>query len=160
MVHIKDPKMVARGKSNKKKGNQLEAEARTALVGAGYILCRWQNTVEFTTDYDLGGSITIGKLVGAKPKWNFFTKSISYSGTGFPDFVVMKPIDKKGTYKVIGLECKRNGYLDPEEREKVKWYLDNNIFPKIIIAKKDKAGHMIFVDSQTKEEHLVEELFI
>ena len=140
--------MVARGKKNKKKGNQLEAEARTALVGAGYILCRWQNTV------------VDGKLQGARPKWNFFTKSITFSGVGFPDFVVMKPLDKLGTYKVIGLECKRAGYLDPEERVMVKWYLDNNIFPKIIIAKKDKEGHMIFVDSQTKEEHLVEELFI
>lgn len=161
--------MVARGKSNKKKGNQLEAEARTALVGAGYILCRWQNTVEFTTDYDAGGSIEVGKLVGARPKFNFFTKSLSYVGTGFPDFIVMKKIqslsfDEKeryqaGAYQVIGLECKRSGYLDPEERGMVKWYLDNKIFPKIVIAKKDKTGHMIFIDSQTKEELLMEDIF-
>ena len=149
MEHIKDPKKVAQGKSNKRKGNQLEAEVRIALVGAGYILTRWQNNVDLVSN----------KMIAAKPKWNFFTKSISYAGTGFMDFVVMKPLDKLGTYKVIGLEAKRNGYLDPEEREKVKWYLDNNIFPKIIIAKKDKSGHMIFIDSQTKEELYVGELF-
>jgi hypothetical protein len=151
-IKIKDPKMVARGKKNKRSGNQLEAKARAALTDAGYIICRWQNTV------------VDGKLIGAKPKWNFFTKSVSYAGTGFPDFVVMKrmidPLNLLGgLYKVIGLECKSNGYLDPEERVMVKWYLDNKIFPKIIIVKKDKAGHMIFIDSQTKEELLVEELF-
>jgi hypothetical protein len=159
MEHIKDPNKVIQGKKNKRKGNQLEAKARAALTDAGYIICRWQNTVEFTTDYDLGGSIKIGRLVGAKPKWNFFTKSLSYAGTGFPDFVIMKAIDKLGTCKVMGLEVKSTGYLDPEEREKVKWYLDKKIFPKIIIAKKDKTGHMIFIDSQNKEELQVEELF-
>lgn len=152
MEHVKDPKKVAMGKSNKRKGNQLEAKARAALTDAGYIICRWQNTV------------VDGKLVGAKPKWNFFTKSISYSGTGFPDYIVMKKMDAptytfEGCYNVIGLEVKSNGYLDPEERVMVKWYLDNKIFPKIIIAKKDKSGHMIFVDSQSKEELLVEEIF-
>ena len=152
MEHIKDPKKVAQGKNNKRKGSQLEAKARAALVDAGYIICRWQNT------------IVDGRIVGAKPKWNFFTKSISFSGVGFPDFVVMKKLDApsytfEGCYNVIGLECKSNGYLSPEERVMVKWYLDNKTFNKIVIAKKDKAGHMIFVDSQTKEEMLVGDLF-
>jgi len=147
MKSIKDPKKILQGKRNKASGRRLEDEARTALVGEGYIICRWQNTV------------VDNKLQGAKPKWNFFTKSITFSGVGFPDFVVMKPINKLGAYQVIGLECKRNGYLDPEERTMVKWYLDNKIFPKVIIAKKDKSGHMIFIDSQTKEELKVEELF-
>ena len=147
MEHIKDPKKVAMGKRNKKSGAKLEAEARAALTDAGYITCRWQNT------------IVDNKLVGAKPKWNFFTKSLSYASVGFPDFIVMKAIDKLGTYKVIGLESKKNGYLDQEEKTMVKWYLDNKIFPKIVIAKKDKTGHMIFIDSQTKEELLVGNIF-
>ena len=149
--------MVAMGKKNKRSGNQLEAKARAALTDAGYIICRWQNTVEFTTDYDAGGSIEIGRIVGAKPKWNFFTKSISYSGTGFMDYIVMKKL-KQG-YEVIGLEVKSTGYLDPEERKKVDWYLDNNVFPKMIIAKKDKTGHLIFIDYKTKEELLVGDIF-
>ena len=145
--HIKDPKKVIQGKKNKRSGAQLEAKARAALTEAGYIICRWQNT------------IIDDKLVGAKPKWNFFTKSISFSGVGFPDFVAMMSTDILGVYKVIGLECKKNGYLSPEERVMVKWYLDNEIFPKIVIAKKDKTGHMIFIDSQTKEELLVGDIF-
>jgi hypothetical protein len=145
--HIKDPEMVKRGKRNKKVGAKLEAEARAALVDAGYILCRWQNTV------------IDGKLQAAKPKWNFFTKSMSYTSTGFPDFIVMKPFDELGVYKIIGCESKRNGYLDPEERVMVKWYLDNKIFPKIVIAKKDKSGHLVFMDSQSKEELLVGDIF-
>lgn len=149
--NIKDPKKVAMGKRNKVNGRRLEDEARAALVDAGYIVCRWQNTV------------LNGKLIGAKPKWNFFTKSISYSGVGFPDYIVLKRIEPDylagGAYQMIGLECKRNGYLDPEERVMIKWYLDNKIFPKIIIAKKNKNGHMIFRDSQTKEECFVGGLF-
>jgi hypothetical protein len=39
-------------------------------------------------------------------------------------------------YEVIGCEAKSNGYLDKEEREKCKWLLENNIFTKILIAKK------------------------
>ena len=162
--HIKDPKKVIMGKKNKRSGSQLEAKTRAALANAGYIICRWQNTVEFTTDYDAGGSIEIGKLVGAKPKWNFFSKSLSYSGTGFPDYLVMKKLDApaytfEGCYNVMGLEVKSNGYLDPEERKKVDWYLANKIFPKIIIAKKDKSGHLIFVDYKTKQQILVKDLF-
>ena len=104
----------------------------------------------------------IGRLISAKHKFNPFSKVMTM-GTGFPDFVVMKRFlstNNDIVYKVIGIEVKSNGYLDSEERDKVKWLLDNNIFNNIIIAKKDKSGHIVYVDSQTKEEHLVGELFI
>lgn len=103
----------------------------------------------------------IGRLISAKHKFNPFSKVMSM-GTGFPDFVAMKRVALSNNdivYKVIGIEVKSNGYLDSEERDKVKWLLDNNIFNKIIIAKKDKSGHIVYADSQTKEVLLVEDIF-
>ena len=52
MKETKDPKKVLQGKRNKKSGAKLEAEARDALVGAGYIICRWQNTIEWEKEDD------------------------------------------------------------------------------------------------------------
>ena len=41
-------------------------------------------------------------------------------------------------YIIYGVECKSNGKLDKEEKEKCKWLLSNNIFSKILIASKGK----------------------
>ena len=73
-------------------------------------------------------------------------------GTGFPDFVCHRLIKCLATamgelsYKVIGVEAKSNGYLKPEEKEKCKWLLENNIFSKILIAKKTKVKNKIVVE--------------
>jgi len=54
-------------------------------------------------------------------------------------------------YEIIGVECKSNGYLTPEEREKCKWLLENKIFSKILIARKGKKrGEIIYEDFQEK----------
>ena len=53
---------------------------------------------------------------------------------------------RKSSYEVIGVECKSNGYLTPEEREKCKWLLENKIFSKILIAKKKKVGKKVEVE--------------
>ena len=76
-------------------------------------------------------------------------------GTGFPDFVCFKGIEKdeetiEGTlipekymkkdekkfFEVIGLEVKSNGYLDQIEKAMCLWLLENKIFSRILIAKK------------------------
>jgi hypothetical protein len=158
---------VAQGKKNRKSGSKTEAQVRAELEAQGYIVCRWQNNVQLDTDYDAGGSITIGKLVGAKPKYNPFKKMLMYSNVGFPDFLVIKRLGHmpKGPkfnywiYSNIMIESKRNGYLDPEERQKAQWLLDNNICNKFITAKKTKEGHIIYTDFKTKEEIAVNCLF-
>jgi len=87
----------------------------------------------------------IGKLIPAKSRFGLRT-------TGFPDFIAIYSFPKimlgldggiferfKGHASlVIGVECKSNGYLSKEEKEKCKWLLENNIFSKILIAKKGK----------------------
>ena len=47
--------------------------------------------------------------------------------------------------EIIGVECKSNGYLEPEEKEKIKWLMDNNVFSKVLVAKKGKKrGEIIY----------------
>jgi hypothetical protein len=56
-------------------------------------------------------------------------------------------------FEIIGIECKSNGYLDKTEKEKCKWLLDNNIFSKILIAKKgDKRGEIIYKEFENEKE--------
>ncbi|MHA1383251.1 MAG: hypothetical protein ACTSR3_05800 [Candidatus Helarchaeota archaeon] len=97
----------------------------------------------------------IGKLIPAKSRFGLRT-------TGFPDFIAFRkwkdtdnkkieflaPITKTNlkknifksinVYAIFGVECKSNGYLDKIEKQKCRWLLENNIFSKILIAKKDK----------------------
>lgn len=111
----------------------------------------------------------MGKLVPAKPKFVYNPKlkrriPIGMS-SGFPDFIcfrILPLLFSKETYdnlvkvtngecphlyKVIGIECKSNGILTKEEKEKCRWLLENNIFSKIIIAKKGKKrGEIEYMD--------------
>jgi len=45
---------------------------------------------------------------------------------------------------IIGIECKTNGYLTREEKEKCEWLLENKIFSKILIASKGKKGEILY----------------
>jgi len=116
------------GKKNKAAGKVFEAKVRADLESKGWIVCKWANQVDLEK----------GKLCPVKPKFNPFTKSIIYSGTGFPDFVCFKmyllyPL----CFEVMGVECKGgkiNKYLDKEEKAKCKWLLDSKIFGTIVIA--------------------------
>ena len=88
-----------------------------------------------------------GKLIPAKHKFRGVGIPMAI-GTGFPDFICYRQnyleIQDRGgvreilRYEVIGVECKSNGYLTEEEKEKCKWLLENNVFSKILIAKKGK----------------------
>ncbi len=119
------------GKKSRAKGQRFESKVRQHLEEAlGWIVSKWMNTV----DYNKLGKI--GKLVPAKRKYNPFFKAMTI-GTGFPDFVCFKR-KSNGTYEVIGLEVKVNGYLDQKEKGMCFWLLENKIFSRILIAKKSK----------------------
>jgi len=118
------------GKKNRAAGKRFEVKVKEDLEADGWILCRWSNQIQF--DKFTGK----GKIVGAKPKWNPFTKSIAYSGVGFPDYLAFKK-SLSGT-NIILVECKSNGYLDKEERAKCEWIVKNNIVDRLFVAKKGK----------------------
>jgi hypothetical protein len=137
-----------RGKKSRAAGQRFEAKVRLDLEKKGWVVSKWMNTV----DCDKDGKI--GKLVPAKRKYNPFMKVMTI-GTGFPDFVCFKVVDKEeetieGTlipeeymkknekkfFEVIGLEVKSNGYLDAIEKGMCLWLIANKIFSRILIAKK------------------------
>lgn len=148
------------GKKNRASGSAWERRVRLDLESKGWIVDRWGNNVEWDEDnINKPPEERTGHLVQAKPKYNPFTKGLMMSKGGFPDFIAFtivhedlnfvesklygaKPIKM---YDVIGVECKSNGYLDPEEREKCKWLLENNIFSKILIAYKSREGRRVVV---------------
>ena len=111
------------GKQNLEKGRRFENKVRKDLESRGWIVSRWQNNVEFV-EYE---GATVGNLIPARQ--GKFRKT----STGFPDFIIFKPTYNQ---EVWGVECKVNGYLTKEEKEKAIFYLENRIFKKFIIAMK------------------------
>lgn len=162
------------GKKNRAKGAYFERKVRAWLEKHGWIVDRWTNNVEFNWFcgmenigkdppfddgyHDASDFSYQGKLVPAK------TNRFSMRNTGFPDFIAYKEIigspegeDKKllcadgfndtcyEGFVIVGLECKSNGKLDKDEKEKSEWCRKSNIFTRFLIAKKGKKrGEIIF----------------
>jgi len=135
------------GKKNREAGARFELRVRKDLEKKGWIVDRWGKNVRFG-----GDSGWEGKLSPAKSRFNMRT-------TGFPDFIIyslckhekINAFDINGNkfntnaFIIFGVECKSNGYLDKQEKEKCKWLLANNIFSKIFIASKgEKRGEIIY----------------
>jgi len=122
------------GKKNRAAGVRFEAKVRADLKLRGWIIDKWTNNIDFEKN----------EIVPAKRKYNPYLRALSI-GNGFPDFICFKKSGKK-SYEVMGVEVKRNGWLDKQEKEKCKWYLDKKIFSKILIAKAVKEGRKIKVE--------------
>jgi len=157
MEKIKDPKKVKQGKKNKAAGAVFELKVRKDLEANGWIVDKWSNNLECVKfDNDEGNFSGEIKIIPAKRKFNPFNKVMAI-GTGFPDFIAFKRTYKPyksmknedGIYvevcEVIGVESKINSYLNKTERKKCKWYLDNRVFSKILIASKERQGRKIIV---------------
>lgn len=122
------------GKKNRTAGRRFEAKVREDLEKMGWVVNKWINTIDYEKN----------KIVPAKRKYNPFLKALSI-GTGFPDFVCFKR-DSQGNYEVIGLEVKANGYLDQVERGMCVWLIENKVFSRILIAKKNMNGRKIEIE--------------
>lgn len=132
----------SQGKKNRAAGQRFEAKVRAGLEEMGWIVDKWTNTV----DYEREGKI--GKVVPAKRKYNPF-KRIMVVGTGFPDFICIK--NTAGDFEVVGVEVKKNGYLDQVEKGMSHYLIDNRIFSRILIAKKGKKrGEVEYIDFEKK----------
>ncbi len=72
-----------------------------------------------------------------KAKWEASPKKI--------DLVTGGGVKIFPEWEVMGVEAKMDGKLDKKEKEISKWLLDNNIFSKILIAKKGiKRGQIVY----------------
>lgn len=125
------------GKKSRASGKAFETKVRKDLVSQGYIVCRFDNNVDLEK----------GECVQAKAKFNPFTRSVMNISSGFPDFVAYRPINNCGVihWRVLFVESKMTGKLDKKEKEKAKWYLDNNYCKRFIIASKEKVKNKINV---------------
>ena len=144
------------GKKNRAAGARFETKVRNNLVSRGWIVDRWNNTVEFGSTTGSDGTLTVeSTLAAAKAKYNPFTKQMMMRTGGFPDFVAFKR-GPQGTYVVVGIECKTNGYLDPTEREMCKCLVDNEIFSALLVAQRgEKRGtidYLEFIDGEKQKE--------
>ena len=157
---------VKQGKRNRANGASFELRVRKDLINQGWIVDKWSNNIEFDTAMlasadskeSVRQEVKFGKLIPAKRKYNSFSKVMAI-GTGFPDFIAFRNISygdeengKSSLYEAIGVECKTNGTLDRTEKEKCKWYLDNRIFGKILIASKTKVKNRIVIKYEDFEE--------
>ena len=161
------------GKRSRAAGGRFELKVRKDLE-KNWIVGKWPNNVEFpiglTTFNGKELDITkvpnmrfkAGKCIPAKRRFNPFNKALAI-GTGFPDFFAYKigqvqaisfyfnaanmEFNSDEIYAVIFVESKMNGTLDKQEKEKARWYLENNYCSKFLIAKKGKKrGEIEYVE--------------
>ena len=147
LIHTKMVDKKKQGKKNKAAGARFELKVRKDLEKDSWIVDKWNNNVDLIIreDEDMDRYLD-GKLIIAKRKYNPHKKVMAI-GVGFPDFICFRIFRgyMSKAYEVIGVEVKSNGYLDPTEREKCKWLLENNVFSKILIAQKGtKRGQIVY----------------
>ncbi len=121
---------VTMGKKSRRDGMRFETKVRKDLEAKGWIVDKWTNNLQ--EQMSLNESGWDYELHPAK-SFRGITRS-----NGFPDFIAFKwdERDIRRVHEVIGVEVKTNGILSKIEKEKCTWYLDNNIFSKILIASK------------------------
>jgi len=143
---------VKQGKKNKAAGARFELKVRKDMESKGWIVAKWMNNVlisgELERDKDqipYGCKFKFeGKCIQAK-QGRFRRLS-----TGFPDFICYIS-SMKNNFIMDFIECKSNGYLSKEEKEKAQWYLDNNYCSKFLIASKGKKRGEIIYKEFTNE---------
>lgn len=179
---MKNPDNVKRGKKSKAAGAAFELRVRKDLEEKGWIVDKFGNNVEFVGEhiksepvYELQGRMMNcrcgidadfreGKLIQAKAKFRRPGIPIMMSA-GFPDFACSQICSEGNGFHAsigkhwidydcafCGVEVKTNGYLDKIERKKCRWYLDNCIFSKILIAEKTKVKNRVVIVYHDFEE--------
>ena len=138
------------GKQRKARGMRFERKVRADLEKSGWVVDKWTNNV------DLGDLWSNGKRVKCQCH-PVMHSAKSFRGitrsNGFPDFIAFRLVETpdgdefpiKEFYEVIAVESKMNGVLRKIEKEKCQWYLDNNIFSKILIVSKgEQRGEIVY----------------
>ena len=97
------------GKKNRREGGDFERKVR-AWLEEDWVVDKFSSNVDLEE----------GVFVKAKQKFNPFSKALGI-GTGFPDFVCLKPSPEGKPHELMFVECKLNGKLSREEKEKMAW---------------------------------------
>ncbi len=117
----------AQGKRNKARGARFELKVRSHFEDKGWHVTKYRNNIDLQS----------GEIVPAKQY--YIPGRGAGLGTGFPDFVMFKPvhyndefIKKIAHYNVQFIEAKLNGLLSQEEKLKCKVLTDMG--HKVMIA--------------------------
>jgi len=156
------------GKSSRILGKAFELKVRASLEKDGWIVMRNMNDVEWPeSNIEHPPEERIGIFKQAKPKFVFnpIIKRRIMLGmqSGFPDFICMKSdnkgidfsiineFSKKHEFEVKFVECKMNGYLDREEKDKAAWIMENLKIPVFIASKGKLRGEIIMEEFEVKK---------
>jgi len=101
-------------KKARARGKRFENKVQKFFEEQGWIVMRFTKKVEE------------GKLINCRPKW-FKGRLLTFQ-SGFPDFLLLK----LNPCEIRLCECKLNGYLNPKEKDQVKFL--NSLGFKIDIA--------------------------
>ena len=126
------------GKQNRRKGGEWERKVREDLREGGWIVDKWSSNIDL---FIQGDEVIGGEFITAKPKFNAFRKAMSI-GTGFPDFLCFKQSKEREGYELMFVECKTNGTLSKEEKEKMAWLEGEGYC--CWVAGKDKDGDVCY----------------
>lgn len=129
-IILKNKSNIKRGSKSKSSGSQFELRVRKDLVEKGWIVDKWTNNLDLEKK----------EIISAKRLFKRFNNNLGVMtiGTGFPDFICFKRVGE--FFDIVGVEVKKRGYLDKEEKEKAKIYLEQKIFNKFLIAEPKKDG--------------------
>lgn len=133
-----ETKVSIKNKKNRHSGQDFENKVREDIKKEGWTVDRWTNNISKPFGKNIGEHDR--KLIPALPR-RIGQRIVGFF-TGFPDFIAFKKLELG--FVVYGIECKSNGYVNPEEKEKLRWLINNKIFEKIYIAKKDKKYGIIY----------------
>ena len=123
---------IKQGRKNRNLGKAFERKVKEDLEKSDWTVLRFNKNINLEKK----------KLEDVKPKYNPFTKSVMYTSTGFPDYFCFRQSD---VFEGFFVEVKSNGYLDKEEKEKLRWlkFVFSEI--KILIASKGKKrGEIVY----------------
>jgi len=150
----KDPEKVKQGKKNRRIGGDTERRTRKLLEEEGWFVSKFQNKIDIKKE----------EMVAAKQG------RFRMTSTGFPDFICWKREYKtylqEEVLEMIGVECKSDGILDKTEKAQCEWLLENRVFDKILITKRDKIKNKIVIsfkdfenyDGRIKQENVLDRL--
>lgn len=101
----------AQGKKNKIAGAKFEKKIRDDFIGEGWMVDKWSCNVDLDSE----------EIVPTKH--HYIPGRGSTLGHGFPDFIVFRVREYTAQgplYEIMFVECKMNGKLKKEEKEKCR----------------------------------------
>jgi hypothetical protein len=118
------------GKRNRINGSNFERLVRKDLENMGLNVSKYQNNIDLENL----------KVIPAK------ASRFRLSSTGFPDFIAYRYQVALDLYEIFFIECKINGKLSKEEKEKAKLYLSLGLCSSFYVASKEKIKNKIKIN--------------